>query len=42
MLEILIANVFDTKVVDAQNKPDGARDVLPKTGHVLYFEVAML
>ncbi len=36
-----VANVFDTKVVDAQIKPDRAGDVLPKTGCVFYFEVAM-
>ncbi len=42
MFEIFIANVFDSKVVNAQVKPDGAWDVLPKTGCVLYFKVAML
>ncbi len=41
MLEILVADVFDTTVIDAQIKPDGPGDVFPKTGHVLYFEVAM-
>ncbi len=42
VLEILIANVFDTKVVNAQIKPDGLGDMFPNTGHVLYFKVAML
>ncbi len=41
MLEIFIANVFDTKVVNAQIKPDGLGDVFPKTVCVLYFKVAM-
>ncbi len=41
MLEILVADVFDTKVVNAQLKPDGPGDFFPKTGHVLYFKVAM-
>jgi hypothetical protein len=40
MFEIFIANVFDSKVVDAQIRPDGVGDMLPKTGRVLYFEVA--
>jgi hypothetical protein len=30
-----IALVFDTKVIDAQIKPDVMGEVLPKTGHVL-------
>jgi hypothetical protein len=42
VLEILIADLFDTKVVDAQIKPDGPGDVFPKTGCVLYFKVAKL
>ncbi len=41
VFEILVANVFDTKVVVAQIKPDGVGDVLPMTGRVLYFKVAM-
>jgi hypothetical protein len=41
VLEILVADVFDTKVVSAQIKPDRLGYMFPKTGGVLYFEVAM-
>ncbi len=30
MLEIFVANLFDTKVVNAQIKADGVGDVLPR------------
>jgi hypothetical protein len=38
---MFIADIFDSKIVDAQIEPHGPRDVLPQTGRVLYFEVAV-
>jgi len=42
MFEIFIADIFDAEIVNAQIITHGSRDVLPQTGRVLYFEVAML
>jgi hypothetical protein len=41
VLEILVTNLFDTKAINAQLKPDGPEDVFPKPWCVLYIKVAM-
>ncbi len=41
MLQVLVTNVFDAKVINAQAKPDGLQDVFPKAMHVGLFEVPM-
>jgi hypothetical protein len=38
---MFVTDVFHTKVINTQIKPDGLGDVFPKTGRVLYLKVAM-
>ncbi len=38
---IFTANIFDAEILNAQIEPHGSQDVLPQSGCVLYFKVAL-